>query len=125
MAILTIFSGLLGLFAVAFGAFGAHGLEGQLDDRAMALWSTATSYALPHAAAILAISLCARTSLVQLGGWALALGSVLFAGSLYGLALGAPSAVGAITPVGGLLLLLGWGLIAAGGTKEAKARITP
>ncbi|MGF1545213.1 MAG: DUF423 domain-containing protein [Parvularculaceae bacterium] len=104
---LAFAAGLAGFLSVALGAFGAHGLEDRLTPRGAELWDTATTYALAHAVAALAAS---RAGWRAAGGAFLA-GAVLFAGSLYALALGAPSTLGAVTPLGGLAFLAGWLLV--------------
>lgn len=86
----------LGFLGVALGAFGAHALKGRIDEN---LWRTAVTYHLVHAVAMLAAPHGAR----YFGA-----GVVVFSGTLYALALGAPRWLGAVTPVGGLLLLAGW-----------------
>lgn len=119
MRILIIFAALTGLVAVALGAFGAHGLEGRLSEKAADWWETATFYALPHAIAALAIALSGQIKLA-LAGWAFVIGATIFAGSLYAMTLlslagAAAPWLGAITPVGGLSMLTGWGLIVVHG----------
>lgn len=107
---------MLGFLGVAFGAFGAHALDARLTEEARGWWDTATLYVLPHAAAALAAGLSGRNSL---GGWLFICGAVIFAGSLYAMALGAPRWFGAITPVGGLGLLAGWLAIAVSAFRKA------
>lgn len=106
----------LGLVAVGLGAFGAHGLEGLLEGAAdgvkrMGWWETAASYHLVHAATICAFAagLGARARGAVL---CMAAGIVVFSGTLYAMALGAPSWLGAITPIGGVLLMAGWAMAA-------------
>ena len=93
---------LLGFLGVALGAFGAHALQGRLDERGQELWRTAVAYQMWHALAIVAVGHQPSKTLF-------AAGIVVFSGTLYALALGAPRWLGAVTPVGGLLLLAGWG----------------
>ena len=114
---LGIFAALTGFLAVALGAFGAHALDDQLTPEGLDWWPTATLYALPHAAAALAISLHAKTGLVRKAGWAFVFGTIVFAGSLYAMALGAPRWFGAITPIGGISYLVGWACCAWGARK--------
>ena len=111
---LAPFASLLGFIAVAFGAFGSHGLAERFTDKTEGWWQTATLYLLVHAAAALAVGISGKGGLVRAGGWCLALGASVFAGTLYAMALGAPSLFGAVTPMGGLLLLIGWMLIGWG-----------
>jgi uncharacterized membrane protein YgdD (TMEM256/DUF423 family) len=103
---------LSGFIAVAAGAFGAHGMQ---DPRAKALLETGGHYQLMHALAVFACFAVWR--LLGAGGaaiaaWLFLVGGVVFSGSLYALALGAPRITGAITPIGGLLLLAGWLVLA-------------
>ncbi len=104
---------LYGLSGVAMGAFAAHALKGRLDDYALGIMQTATQYQLVHAVAMLAALplLSGPGILPRWALWAFACGVLLFSGSLYALALSGVRALGAITPLGGLLLLAGWGLL--------------
>ena len=113
-------AGILGLTGVALGAMGAHALKVTLVERGMTqAWETAARYHLFHAVAALAVAAWVRAQPV--GGssrsmfWAArlwCLGTLLFSGSLYWLALGGPNWLGPITPVGGLALMGGWLLVA-------------
>ena len=124
----TIAAGLFGLTAVAFGAFGAHGLEPMLAERGMVRsWETAARYHLIHSIALLAAAVWlqnAAPGAVRRILWATrcwSVGIVLFSGSLYGLALGAPRFIWPTTPLGGLVLMLGWLFVmAAGCVKEPR-----
>lgn len=101
--------GLAGASAVALGAFGAHALRGVIDEAALATWHTGVEYHFWHALALLAAAAClpeGRARSVAVGLFAA--GIVLFSGSLYALALGAPRLVGAITPLGGVAFIVGW-----------------
>lgn len=100
--------GAAGASAVLLGAFGAHALQKILDARSLDLWHTAVNYHVWHALALaLAASLGhGRSRRVAIG--AFVLGIVLFSGSLYALALGAPRWSGIITPFGGLAFIVGW-----------------
>ena len=102
-------AGLLGATAIALGAFGAHALKDRLAllPDAAGWWQTATFYLLTHAVAIGAV---AGRSAWPTRLWAL--GAAIFAGTLYALALGAPRWFGAITPIGGALLISGWVVLA-------------
>jgi uncharacterized membrane protein YgdD (TMEM256/DUF423 family) len=105
----------VGAAAVMLGAFGAHALHSQLDAASLQIWHTAVEYQFWHALALLAVASVAPArdlSWWRASGIAFVAGSVLFAGSLYALALGAPSWIGAITPFGGLALIAGWILLA-------------
>ena len=100
----------LGFLGVALGAFGAHGLKAILEANAtMAIWQTAVLYHLVHAVAALWASE-KRPAVV----WIWTAGIVIFSGSLYILAVTNVRWLGAITPIGGILFLIGWGMIAFG-----------
>ena len=102
---------LSGAAAVVAGAFGAHALRASLDAEALAVWRTAVEYQFWHALALLGVGAIARAeSSAALKGAtaAFAVGIVLFCGSLYLLVLGAPRWIGAVTPIGGVGLIVGW-----------------
>ena len=111
-------SGISGFLAVALGAFGAHGLRSSLavvDDGAKRLewWQTAAHYHLMHALALVAVALVIdRVPQARIAGVAFVIGTLLFSGSLYAMALGAPRVLGAVTPFGGLGFLVGWATLA-------------
>lgn len=106
---------LAGLTGVALGAFGAHGLRGRLSPEMLAVFETGVRYQLYHALVLVALSALGPRpngwSIVW-AGWLFASGIVLFSGSLYLLALTGVRGLGAITPLGGVAFLLGWGLLA-------------
>ncbi len=103
--------------AVAAGAFGAHGLEARLTADALQLWETAARYLMYAGLALLAVGLCAdRWGQALTGpGAGLALGGAIFSGTVFALALGSPRWLGAVTPLGGLGLIVGllWLALAA------------
>lgn len=107
MMILAAFYGCAG---VAIGAFAAHALKSRLDDYAKDIMATATQYQLIHAIAMLAIIAISQSTELQLRGplYCMAIGIPLFSGSLYALAITGIKPLGAITPIGGSLLLLAW-----------------
>lgn len=95
--------------AVALGAFGAHGLKNRVSTQQLEWWHTATLYLLVHALGLLVVGLLIRLNYTsQIPAWLLQLGIFVFAGSLYAMTLGAPRWFGAITPIGGLLMIVGW-----------------
>ncbi|MEI7036322.1 DUF423 domain-containing protein [Fulvimonas yonginensis] len=100
--------GAAGASAVLLGAFGAHALRDVLDPAAAGLWHTASQYHFWHALALVATCLAPPSRARRTAQWAFAAGIVLFSGSLYALALGAPRWCGAITPLGGLAFIVGW-----------------
>ena len=100
--------------AVAAGAFGAHALHGRLDAHSIETFETAVRYQLVHSLAlVVAYQRATSVPAARHAGYAFAIGILLFSGSLYALALGAPHAVGFVTPVGGLSFIAGWALLAA------------
>jgi uncharacterized membrane protein YgdD (TMEM256/DUF423 family) len=107
-------AGALGLTAVALGAFGAHGLRERLGPGMLEVYRTGALYHLVHAVVALAVALGAanlrRPGLILTF---LTLGVVVFSGSLYALAVTGIVQLGAVTPIGGLCLLVAWGLIVA------------
>jgi uncharacterized membrane protein YgdD (TMEM256/DUF423 family) len=120
-------SGISGFLAVALGAFGAHGLKARLADvtegaKRLGWWETAAHYHLMHALALgLVAFVIARAPAARFAGLAFAVGTLLFAGSLYVMALGGPRWLGAITPLGGLSLLVGWAILAWCGVSLGRA----
>jgi uncharacterized membrane protein YgdD (TMEM256/DUF423 family) len=114
-------AGLLGFTAVAFGAFGAHGLRARLSPAMLEVYRTGALYHLVHAVAAFAVALAGEQ--LRRGTLILTLfaaGIVVFAGSLYALAITGIGALGAVTPLGGLLLLAAWALVALEATAAAK-----
>ncbi len=100
MALLGILAALSGAIAIAAGAFGAHRAEGI----AVEWLRTGGQYQLIHAvAALVALRMEARGV-----AWAFVIGGGIFAGTLYAMAFGAPRWLGAVTPIGGTILILGW-----------------
>ena len=100
-------SALFGFLAVALGAFGAHGLKEVLTrNGTAAIWETAAHYHLIHAVVLLVLA--TRPTVCACAWRLMAIGIVIFSGSLYALALTNIKILGAITPVGGLFLLAGW-----------------
>lgn len=100
----------LGATAVAFGAFGAHGLKERLEaSDSVATWETAAHYHLVHAVALLGCAaLSATGTRVRLATALLTAGTLIFSGTLYILCLTGQKWLGAITPIGGVLLIAGW-----------------
>lgn len=110
-----IIAAISGFFAVVIGAFAAHGLKKVLAPEMIEVVKTGVQYQMYHALALLLIALWLShkpaTLGLKAGGLAFILGSLLFSGSLYALALGAPRWLGPITPLGGLCFLIGWLLL--------------
>ncbi len=106
-------AGALGFTAVAFGAFGAHGLRARLSPAMLEIYRTGALYHLVHAVAALAVALAGDK--LRRGRLILTLfaaGIAVFAGSLYALAITGVTVLGAVTPLGGLLLLAAWAFVA-------------
>jgi uncharacterized membrane protein YgdD (TMEM256/DUF423 family) len=103
---------------VVAGAFGAHALAARLDARAIALWETAARYLMYSGLGLALLGLWARQAAAGGGGveraagWCFLAGAVVFSGTVFGLALGGPRWLGAVTPLGGTLLILGFLLFA-------------
>ncbi|HEV8628794.1 MAG TPA: DUF423 domain-containing protein [Thermoanaerobaculia bacterium] len=99
--------------AVAAGAFGAHALAERLDAHHLQLWETASRYLMYGAFGVLLAGLAAgRWPGVERAAWVLLAGSLVFAGTVGALALGGPRWLGAVTPLGGTLMILGFLLFA-------------
>jgi len=117
-------AGALGALGVAAGAFGAHALRGTIDARSLEIWQTAAHYQQVHAAVLLAVSLWAlqeERRLRRLSILLFTIGILLFAGTLYPLALGiGPRMLGALTPIGGFCLIGGWIVVAIEGFQSRR-----
>lgn len=110
-----------GALAVACGAFGAHALRAHLDEAALATWRTAVDYQFWHALALLGTGLLAQARPgrgLQVATVGFVAGLLLFCGSLYGLALGAPRGLGVVTPMGGAAFIVGWLAFGAGALRR-------
>lgn len=105
---------LLGFLAVALGAFGAHGLQPLLlQHGTVEIWKTASHYHLVHAVVLLVLALFHSDEASARRSWTcMTSGVLIFSGTLYALAATGTKWLGAITPVGGVLLLIGWLLLA-------------
>lgn len=104
----------LAFLAVLAGAFGAHALQERLEPRLLAAFMTGAQYQMYHALALLGLGALqlspARDARFGLAGGCFLGGVLLFSGSLYALALTGIRALGMITPLGGTLFLVGWGI---------------
>jgi uncharacterized membrane protein YgdD (TMEM256/DUF423 family) len=98
-----------GALAVALGAFGAHALKARVGPDDLEIWRTAVQYQAIHALALVLFGLFReRHGSGALPAWCFLSGSAIFSGTLYGIVLGGPRLLGAVTPVGGLLFIAGW-----------------
>src|SRR5882724_1071821 len=106
----------LGFLGVTFGAFGAHALRSRLSPEMLAVFETGVRYQMYHTFAVLivaaAIGHIGTARLLVMAGWFFIAGILLFSGSLYALALTNVGILGAVTPIGGLLFLIGWACLA-------------
>lgn len=110
-----------GFLGVALGAFGAHGLQALLIERnTLAVWQTGVQYWFFHALALFALGVGFRlsTGLRRKVAISWIAGMVIFSGSLSFLATTGPRWLGAVTPVGGVLLLIGWFFLLMGAWRE-------
>src|SRR5688500_6764616 len=96
--------------AVGAGAFGAHGLARRLDPRHLELWETAARYLMYGGLALAVLGVGPAAGGARWwspAGWMLGVGTLVFSGTVGALALGGPRWLGAVTPLGGLLMILG------------------
>ncbi len=111
-----VLGGIFMFAAVALGAFGAHALRGYLDPQMTAVWQSAVQYHAWHAIALLGIGSLLlhypRSGGLRLAAWLFVAGNLLFAGSLYAIALTGARGLGVITPLGGVAFLAGWAVFA-------------
>jgi uncharacterized membrane protein YgdD (TMEM256/DUF423 family) len=103
---------------VGFGAFGAHALKGRFSPEDLVIFETGVRYQLIHALGLFAVAWATTrpqtTGFVTIAGWLITAGIIVFSGSLYVLVLTNTRWLGAITPLGGLALILGWLALAGG-----------
>ena len=100
---------------VVLGAFGAHGLRDKLSVEMLVVFETGVRYQLLHAITLLMVSWASSrwpVPGVNWAGWLFVAGILIFSGSLYVLAISGIRWLGAVTPLGGLCLILGWGILA-------------
>ncbi len=119
---LIIVGALILALGVAAGAFGAHGLKRVVSPDLLDVWKTAVLYQLVHGLGLLLLAALARALDPGLAAWAggLMLGGVLvFSGSLYALTLSGVRALGAITPLGGVLMIGAWAVLALAAWRAA------
>ena len=106
----------LGFLGVAAGAFGAHAVRDRMPAERLENWKTAADYQIWHALATGVAGLATarwESGTAAAAGWCFVAGTVVFSGSLYALALTDRRRFGAITPIGGVILLVGWALLLA------------
>lgn len=120
-----VLGGLFALTAVMAGAFGAHGLRALVSERSLEIFQTGATYQMYHALALCALALLSgfqlsRRLLVLAAGFMTA-GILLFSGSLYLLVLTQTPALGAVTPIGGVCFMIGWGLLIASALQRPRS----
>lgn len=116
---ILIAAAFFGLIAVAFGAFGAHGLKKIVSPEYIVMWEKGVQYQFYHALALMVCALYLKTEYTKLvlnAAYCFIFGILFFSGSLYLLATreltGVPTVIlGPITPIGGFFFIVGWGLI--------------
>ncbi|MBU4609044.1 DUF423 domain-containing protein [Achromobacter sp. GG226] len=121
---LVVFAALNLIIAVGAGAFGSHGLRQILSAGDLEIWHIAVLYQMVHALGLLAIaSLLPRFDCraLRLAGPVMLGGIAFFSGSLYVLVLTNTRILGAITPIGGTLFLIAWGLVAWAALRTPRA----
>ena len=109
-----------GGLGVAGGAFGAHALQSRLPTDLLAHFETGTRYLLIHAVALLVVGLLTQRSdarSLRLAGGAFSFGILVFTGTLWVLAISGMRWLGAITPIGGTALIVGWVALAVAAAK--------
>jgi len=100
-----------GCLVVIIGAFGAHALKEILDDYGKSIYNKAVLYHMFHSIALLILGLINKIQpeiSLSISGWSLLFGIILFSGSLYILAITGIKSLGIITPIGGVLFIIGW-----------------
>ncbi|MEO9484144.1 MAG: DUF423 domain-containing protein [Ekhidna sp.] len=107
-----IISSISGMLAVSIGAFGAHALKDKLTtDGTLATFQTAVQYQFYHTLALVGVALLMikyESQWLNYAGYSMTFGILIFSGSLYLLCFTGMKWLGAITPIGGLLFILGW-----------------
>lgn len=111
MKTFAILGSLSGMLAVVTGAFGAHALADKVDARMLEIWQTAAHYQIVHALALFAaawlVSQTQSTAAIT-AGWCFTAGILVFSGSLYLMVFTGARWLGAITPIGGTAMIVGW-----------------
>ncbi|MBV7336237.1 DUF423 domain-containing protein [Chloroflexi bacterium TSY] len=103
---------ILGGLGVALGAFGAHALEGRVEERLLEVFETGVRYHFYHALAlvivVVALDRWPESNLPSIAGWLFVVGILVFSGSLYLMTFTGIRWLGAITPIGGVAFIAGW-----------------
>lgn len=116
-----LIASLMMALAIAIGAFGAHGLKAHVDESLMKIYQTGVQYHFYNTLGLFAIAflstLLPQSKKILVSGYLIFLGTLIFSFSLYTLVLLKLSWLGAITPIGGTLMIIGW-LLAAFSLKD-------
>lgn len=111
MKALLVIGAINGFLAVALGAFGAHGLEGKISEKALKTWEKAVNYQMFHTLSIIATGIALlkfESAALVWAGWMFVVGIILFSGSLYFYSTSGIRSLAMITPFGGVVFLIGW-----------------
>jgi uncharacterized membrane protein YgdD (TMEM256/DUF423 family) len=114
MKIFLLLGVINGFLAVALGAFGAHGLEGKISEKALGTWDKAVTYQMFHTVALFITGLIGmkfQSGSLSMAGWLFLIGIILFSGSLYIYSTTGIKTFAMITPLGGVAFLIGWILL--------------
>ncbi|MFD2762074.1 DUF423 domain-containing protein [Lentibacillus juripiscarius] len=114
MKLFLVLGAINGFLAVALGAFGAHGLEGKVSEKALGTWEKAVNYQMFHTMALIAVGLLlakVQGSGLMWAGWMFFVGIILFSGTLYIYSVSGIKTFAMITPIGGVAFLIGWVLL--------------
>lgn len=114
-----IMGSLLAALGIMLGAFGAHALKASLGPEALGRWQTGVQYQMWNAIGL--VALAALPLRLHVSGLLIASGTLIFSGSLYVMALTQMRWLGAVTPVGGLLMITGWLLVVWQGLRSSRA----
>jgi uncharacterized membrane protein YgdD (TMEM256/DUF423 family) len=108
--------------AVILGAFGAHALKSKIQPEALEIFQTGVQYHLYHSLGLILIGIIYRvgklSTAINFSGWMMVIGMILFSGSLYILSITGIRSIGMITPIGGILLVISWILLAIAWLKQ-------
>jgi uncharacterized membrane protein YgdD (TMEM256/DUF423 family) len=114
MKIFLILGAINGFLAVALGAFGAHGLEGKISEKALGTWDKAVTYQMFHTVALFVTGLIGmkiQSGSLHMAGWLFLIGIIIFSGSLYIYSTTGIKTFAMVTPLGGVAFLIGWILL--------------
>lgn len=114
MKLFMVLGAINGFLAVALGAFGAHGLEGKVSEKAIETWGKAVDYQMFHTFALFVTGFLLykiQSGGLMWAGWLFLIGIVIFSGSLYLYSTSGVKSFAMVTPLGGVAFLIGWVLL--------------